>query len=62
MEFQFRADAIANNQLYTLASYVTASDGDALIFGGYKDSGSEHLFLQIGASTAFLNYEYGRDL
>ncbi|MFO0923259.1 MAG: LamG-like jellyroll fold domain-containing protein, partial [Pirellulales bacterium] len=56
MEFDFQAEAIGN-QRYTLASYTTTTDGDALFIGGYKNGGTEILEFQIGGSVVSINYD-----
>jgi hypothetical protein len=52
MEFDFQAELILDGRLYTLASYTTPADGDAMFFGASKSGASEAIHLQINSAVA----------
>ena len=54
MEFQFRGNSMTDPTIMTLASYATATDGDAFVLGALKWGGSELLNIQINGSSVTL--------
>ncbi|XZE33950.1 cadherin domain-containing protein [Pirellulaceae bacterium SH501] len=56
-EFQFQGAPISSGQSYTLLSYTTPADGDAIYIGAWKNGATEQLAFTINSVNQVINVD-----